>query len=371
MYLLFFCLKPKYPYIKPNYELLRMRTIPCLIFFLCSITTLAQTSFRVMSYNVENLFDTYDNPDKEDNEFLPSGSRHWTPGRYYHKLQQIAKVITAAGGWGTPALVGLCEVENDSVLHHLTRLTPLRNQDYRFIITKSPDPRGINVALLYQRDRFGYIGHEAIPVRFSGTRHKQTRDILHVWGKIITGDTLDIYVCHFPSRYGGEKESERDRFDAARTLRTHSDSIGRARHRPLQIIMGDFNDTPHDRSIREVLSAQVLEKDSPSTDEDPLTLYNLFSTPAALSLPGSHKYQGEWSQLDQIIINSILTQTTSPIHLLPESPRIFAPSFLRIKDKTWRGVRPFRTYYGYKYEGGYSDHLPLIVDFEMIIPPSK
>ncbi len=106
-----------------------------------------------------------------------------------------------------------------------TRRTPLRWQDYRYIITQSPDPRGINVALLYQRDQFFYLRHESIPIRFSGNKHKLTRDILHVYGKIITGDTLDVFVCHFPSRYGGEKESEKDRFDAPALLRGSSDSL--------------------------------------------------------------------------------------------------------------------------------------------------
>lgn len=336
--------------------------------FLLSFTfplSFAQSTFRVMSYNVENLFDIRDNPTKDDNEFLPSGNRHWTRGRYYHKLQQIAKVITAAGEWNTPALIGLCEVENDSVLYHLTHRTPLRQQDYRYIITQSPDPRGINVALLYQRDQFGYIRHESIPIRFSGNKHKLTRDILHVCGKIITGDTLDIFVCHFPSRYGGEKESEKDRFDAARSLRKSCDSLCQTRETPQILIMGDFNDTPQDRSISEIFAAQAFQRDMPVPDSPPYTYYNLFANPHITQFPGSHKYQGEWSQLDQIIVNRNLITQESSMHIIPESIRIFAPDFLLTKDKTWRGVRPFRTYYGFKYEGGFSDHLPLVVDFRM------
>ena len=178
-----------------------------------------------MSYNVENLFDTNDNPDKNDNDFLPTGNRHWTRGRYYHKLQQIAKVISAAGEWSTPALVGLCEVENDSVLIHLLNRTPLKMQHYHYCMTHGSDTRGINTALLYQRDKFGYIGHQEHPVIFTRKQHKHTRNILHVWGKVLTLDTLDIFVCHLPSRYGGEKESEADRFDAARTLRNLCDSL--------------------------------------------------------------------------------------------------------------------------------------------------
>ena len=184
----------------------RILTMTFFILTLFSLPSQGQTDFRVMSYNVENLFDTKDDPFTADNDFLPSGNRHWTPGRFYHKLQQLAKVITAAGEWSTPALVGLCEVENDSVLVRLLNYTPLRRQHYRYCMTHGQDTRGINVALLYQRDKFRYRGHTEHPVRFTRKQHKHTRNILHVWGDVITGDRIDVFVCHFPSRYGGEKE---------------------------------------------------------------------------------------------------------------------------------------------------------------------
>ena len=323
----------------------------------------AQQVFRVMSYNVENLFDTEKAPDKNDVDFLPSGNRHWTPGRYYHKLRQIAKVISAAGEWDTPALIGLCEVENDSVIYHLLHRTPLKQQQYRYCMTHGEDTRGINVALLYQRDKFAYAGHSEYPICFSRKQHKHTRNILHVWGKVITGNILDIFVCHFPSRYGGEKESETDRSDAACTLRSLCDSLQQTRPYPQIIIMGDFNDTPEDKSMTEILTQtsgqQLPVGGSPSL----LQLHNLFANQKQLHHPGSHKYQGEWSQLDQILISDNLADTTASMHLKPESQRIFNPDFLLTQDKTWRGKRPFRTFYGYKYEGGYSDHLPIIADF--------
>ena len=210
----------------------------------------------------------------------------------------------------------------------------------------------------------GYSGEKSVHmIRFSGNKHKLTRDILHVYGKIITGDTLDVFVCHFPSRYGGEKESEKDRFDAARTLRGSSDSLLLIREKPQILIMGDFNDTPQDRSISEIFAAQAFPENTQITDSTSCTYYNLFASPHITQFPGSHKYQGEWSQLDQIIVNRDLITQESSMHIIPESIHIFAPDFLLTKDKTWRGVRPFRTYYGFKYEGGFSDHLPLTVDF--------
>lgn len=332
-------------------------------------TSSSTISFRVMSYNVENFFDTSPDPICDDREFLPEGNRHWTSKRYYHKLQQIAKVITAAGEWDTPALIGLCEIENDSVLTHLLHRTPLRLQDYRFCAGQTSDRRGIRVALLYQRDKFGYLSHRSIPIRFSGKHHKNTRDLLHVWGRLITGDTLDVCVCHFPSRYGGEKESERDRMDAARTLRSVCDSLIQIRRSPYLILMGDFNDTPENRSITEGLAALPYNAERLPTEitihgKSPI-LYNLFSRPLPNAPRGSHKYQGMWTQLDQMFINASFLDTSSPIHLQPKSIRLFAPPFLLTKDKTWYGLRPFRTYYGFKYEGGFSDHLPILADFEV------
>lgn len=330
--------------------------------------------FRVMSYNVENFFDTTPHPVLDDKEFLPDGNRHWTPKRYHHKLQQIAKVITAAGEWDTPALVGLCEIENDSVLTHLLRRTPLQQQNYRFCIARSADRRGIRVALLYQRDKFACLGHQSVPIRFSGTHHKQTRDILHVWGKVATGDTLDVCVCHFPSRYGGEKESERDRFDAARTLRGICDSLAGIRQRPYLLLMGDFNDTPENRSMTDELRAQpysLHDTLTPLPEDSPHALFNLFADRSAHTPKGTHKYQGEWNQLDQMIVNAPLLSPSSPVSLQPGSFRLFAPSFLFTKDKTWRGRRPFRTYYGFKYEGGFSDHLPIVADFTVAVSPTR
>lgn len=315
------------------------------------------SNFRVMWYNVENLFDTIDDPEKADEEFLPSGDLYWTPKRYHHKLRQIARVITAVGEWDTPALVGLCEVENDTVLTHLLTQTPLRSQQYRYCITKGSDLRGINVALLYQRDRFALIGEESIPVRFEQHKGKATRDILHVWGQVITGDTLDIFACHLPSRSGGEKETDDYRKSACRLLRTFCDSIAVIRHLPNILLMGDFNDMPEDINIREVLGADPV-----LSAEGEASLVNLFGDPKRLAFPGSHKYQGEWHQLDQIIVSRNLLNPSNSIRVLPESASLFTPSFLLAKDKTWRGKRPKRTYYGFRYEAGYSDHLPLVVN---------
>jgi endonuclease/exonuclease/phosphatase family metal-dependent hydrolase len=318
------------------------------LFVILPVFAAGQVPFRVMSYNVENFFDVYDDAQTEDDEFLPWGNRRWTPSRYNRKLKRIAQVISAAGEWDTPALIGLCEVENDTVLTHLVTRTQLRRQQYRYIVAKSSDRRGINVALLYQRDKFRYIGHNSIRVRFRSAAERPTRDILHVWGEVNSGDTLDVAVCHLPSKYGGEKESESNRLDVARILAALSDSLSRVRLNPLQIIMGDFNEEPHGACMN-LISGKVA--------------FNLFASGKRASELGSQKYQGEWSLLDQILIHRHMKSAGASMRFVPDSARIFSPSFLLIDDNTWRGKRPMRTYHGFRYEGGYSDHLPVIADF--------
>ncbi|MCC8154267.1 MAG: endonuclease [Tannerellaceae bacterium] len=324
-----------------------------LVFFVCCYSPVyPQQSFRVMWYNVENLFDTYNNPDTDDDEFTPTGARAWTPRKYNHKLQQIAKVISAAGEWDTPALVGFCEVENDSVLVHLLKRTPLRLQQYRCCIANTSDNRGIRTALLYQRDKFRLINSESISV--NPIPGRKTRDILHVWGETVTGDTLDVFVAHFPSRYGGELESEKRRIAAASLLRKKCDSLFTCRQSPYLLIMGDFNDTPINKSLVKVLDAHLLTHTQEPDIKDPTRLYNLLPTCKNKEVRGTHKYQGEWSQLDHILINGLLLNPSSTIQLLRNSVQTFAPSFLFTQDKTWLGIRPERTYHGFKYEAGYS-----------------
>ena len=322
----------------------------CVLFLPVVCAQVSVYEFRVMFYNVENLFDTEDNPDKDDDEFLPRGARRWTPRRYNAHLQQTAKVINAVGEWDTPALVGLCEVENDSVMTHLLFRTPLRMQNYRYCMTQGSDVRGINVALLYQRDKFRYLGHQSNRIHFT-TTNRPSRDILHVWGEILSGDTLDVFVCHFPSRSGGEKETEPARLEAAKYLRQLCDSLYDIRANPCLLVMGDFNDEPADKSIQFILNSSDSKRE----------LLNLFADKKTLNFEGTYKYQGQWSLIDHMMVSESLAT-----YLKKGSPRIFDASFLFTNDRTWRGKRPLRVYYGFRYEGGYSDHLPIVADFTIM-----
>jgi predicted extracellular nuclease len=328
-----------------------------ILFFFC-LSAYGQGNFRVLFYNVENLFDTVDNPHKNDNEFLPDAHRHWTQKRYYTKINNIAKVISSAGEWGLPAIVGMCEVENEKVIEDLIRYSPLKKTDYRFVVTNSPDRRGINVALLYQRDMFKYIEHHAYTIRFPYNKHKATRDILHVTGQVISRDTVDVFVCHFPSRRGGEKESEPDRTYTAFILKSKIDSLMHIRRTAHIIVMGDFNDEPSDQSIVRTLSALPV-----SQKPEAKKLYNLFQPFEKKS--GSYKYRGQWNMLDQMIVSGNLITGKGSFKALPYTATIFSRNFMLTEDKTYGGKRPKKTFNGMTYESGYSDHLPIFVDFKV------
>jgi endonuclease/exonuclease/phosphatase family metal-dependent hydrolase len=312
-----------------------------------------------MFYNVENLFDTEDDKHKNDNEFLPDGKRNWTLGRYQNKLNNIARVISAAGeNFDAPAIVGVCEVENDKVLTDLTKYSLLKKWKYRFVVTDSPDDRGIDVALLYQRDKFKYLAHDFLRLNFPYNPRKKTRDILHVSGITASRDTLDIFVCHFPSRRGGEDKSEPDRIYAASVVKNAADSIFRVRTNANIIIMGDFNDEPSNRSIRETLDAAPAVSNA-----KPQRLYNLFAHFEKERNKGSYKYGRAWNMLDQMIVSGNLLNSKQTFRVLPHTAAIFSRDYMLTEDKNRGGKRPKKTFNGNTHEGGYSDHLPIIADF--------
>ena len=311
-----------------------------------------QTRFRVMSWNVENLFDTRHDTLKNDQEFLPDALRHWNYSRYKKKLADIANVITAVGEWSPPVLVGLCEVENDSVLRDLTLHSPLKELDYRYVMTHSPDLRGIDVGLLYQRDQFKLLSCRSISIPpLKGFR--PTRDILHVSGLILTGDTLDVFICHLPSRSGGAKVSEPYRLHAAKIIYSEADSILDTRFHPQIIIMGDFNDYPTDKSIRKVLESNKF--------------YHLLARKAQSHNFGSYKYHGEWGLLDHLIVSKELLNKSGNFFTSEDKANVAHLPFLLIDDEKYGDDEPFRTYKGMKYQGGISDHLPVYTDFELIV----
>lgn len=335
------------------------------ILVLCAGKAFAQQSDvveteRIMFYNVENVFWPEDDPLREDEEFTPEGSRYWSFNRLRAKLNHLTRVILAAGGGRVPMVVGLAEVEGDSVMHYWTHRTTLRRTGYQYVVTDGPDVRGIQMALLYHPASFKLLHHDAHTIALPEDE-RPTRQLLHAAGRLVTGDTLDIIVAHLPSRSGGVAQTQQKR-DIAHTALLHlADSISAARQHPCVVMMGDMNEAPQ-RHV-ETSSATLL-----TTSQAPVAFTNLMyplykemvNTPGAF---GTHKYHGEWDLIDHFIVHPTLLDSTQSICL--KSPRIFHLPFMMTEDTSNQGVRPFRTYYGYHYEGGYSDHLPIVVDLKI------
>lgn len=319
----------------------------CTVFSVCLYS---QQSMTVMFCNAENLFDPQDDPLKDDDAYTPDGDYHWTSSRYWDKLDAISKVIVAADEDQAPALVGLSEVENQTVLNDLTSRSALKNAGYRFVMTDSPDRRGIDVALLYRKSYFRLISQESIGVDLKPYGGGATRDILHVTGLLENLDTLDVYVCHWPSRYGGVNESEKLRICAARTVRESVDSIFNVRRKPYVIIMGDLNDGPDDPAIRDGLKAHSFASGEKLKDRELVTLMDPLDD-------GSYKYEGVWDKYDQFIVSASLLNGLGCTGVT--GAEIMNYPFLVIDDDKYGGVKPFRTYNGRRYQGGYSDHLPV------------
>lgn len=313
-----------------------------LTFALC-----AQERIRCMSYNVENLFDCIDDTLTNDNAFLPEATRHWTPRRYWHKLQAVSRTIAAVGNDRAPDLVALCEIENDSVMHDLTSRALLRNTPYKYLITSSNDPRGIDVALMYKPSTFRPIAQRSLRLSQEQIpKGRHVRDVLLVSGELHRGDTLDLFVCHLPSRLNG-KQSAQLRRRVVMHMCQVIDSISRKRTLPHIIVMGDFNDTPHSKALRPLIEKAGL-------------------TCITENLKGSYRHKGKWEQIDHIYLSpNLLCHTEgniSTLHLAPQGAWNFAPDFLTEPDSYYGGRRPHRTYNGMRYEGGTSDHLPVCFD---------
>lgn len=330
-------------------------TLLILIFLLVLQPIYAQEPVgSVMFYNLENLFDYEEDSLKLDDEFLPDGDRHWTPGRFYTKLTRISKVITNTGYWEPPAVVGVCEAENRMVLERLTRHPPLRNWKYQIIHKDSPDERGIDVAVLYRPDLFSPVTYRYFPPVPVGEPLPATREILYVSGILADTDTIHLFFNHWPSRYGGLMETRPDRAKAALRLKYEVELLQQKYQNPEIIIMGDFNDQPSDASILIHLQA------GRSRTGNPEKLYNI-SYDWFSKGKGTLKYQSQWNLFDQVIVSEALLDTSAILYASPADSRILDASFLLEEDETYTGMKLNRTYNGFSYHGGYSDHLPVII----------
>ncbi len=301
----------------------------------------------ILFYNVENLFDTYNDSLKNDEEFLPHGSKYWNYNKYQGKIKNISRLIYESGNWNPPMLIGMCEIENDKVLNDLIYKTGLSNLKYDYIHYESPDKRGVDVALLYRKNIFTILESRPIPVKFN-SESRPTRDILYVFGLIEGKLPLHIFVTHFPSRYGGIMESNPKRIIASNTLCDTIIKIQQHDRKANILVMGDFNDTPQDSSM------QLISKKA--------KLVNLSPKPTSINGSlGTLKHHYEWNIFDQILVSESILDSINTVNS-DKYMKILDFDFLLEDDKNYTGKKPFRTYIGYRYNNGYSDHLPVWIN---------
>lgn len=335
-----------------------------IIFLLLSISLYAQKSdtIFVAFWNQENFFDAVDDPNKNDEEFLPTGDKEWTNERLDIKENRHARIIRSMNNNKGPDLLGVCEVEHETVLDSMISKY-LSDINYKVAYLESPDNRGIDNGLIYNADKFKVLSVKGDTVHLSDGY--PTRLILGVRLLTINNDTLIVYVNHWPSRRGGEEKSEPNRVSAAETLRKSVDKDFGNNPNAKIIIIGDFNDEPGNNSILKTLMAHPVYCDSISMGDeitDPSQLYNLSYKAYAEGL-GTYKYKDDWNLLDQIIVSADLL-TGDDISYECDSYQVYKPDTMITHSGKYEGA-PFPTYGGRRYLGGYSDHFPAIAKFIM------
>ncbi|MFT5763185.1 MAG: putative extracellular nuclease [Saprospiraceae bacterium] len=312
-------------------------------------------NYRIGFYNVENLFDTIDTPDKMDEDFTPTGKLSWNTERYNKKLSNLDKVIA---GMQYPTLLGVCEIENEAVLKDLASNTGMSKYNYGIVHYESPDKRGIDNALLYQKKYFKVESSDKIRIEFPANIAEDytSRDIIYAKGIFLGKYTLHVFVNHWPSRRGGEKESQPKRVLVAQHLREAVDKIFAKDPNANIVIIGDMNDEPDNDSILKTLRAGEIVDQTQA-----LTLYNCMAKLKQQN-KGTYNYRGNWNMLDNIICSSNLLNPASKIYI--QNPTIFQEEWMMF-DHPKNGKTPNRTYGGPNYYGGTSDHLPVYVDLKV------
>jgi predicted extracellular nuclease len=306
---------------------------------------------RIMFYNVENFFDTSDDSLKDDNEFLPDGVRRWNSKRYYKKLSSLYKTIIAAGDWAPPAIIAFCEIENRNVLKDLLNNTYLNKFGYDIVHEDSPDRRGIDVCLVFRTQEVSLVYYKYLIPKTANSDFT-SRSVLYA--KFLIGnDSIHMFVNHWPSRRGGVLSGEENRKDISNMIRSRIDSLIDDNPKSKILVMGDFNCTPEDEIIQDFIK---------SSD----TLKSLNNLAESLSTRGSgtYRYAGSWEMIDQVMVTKSFLDCKDGLFTSQARMRIFKPDFLLQNDSKYPGVSPFPTYRGYKYVGGFSDHLPVLLDLE-------
>lgn len=289
------------------------------------MSSLVLILFTLMSYNVENFFHPEHDSLKNDYEFTADGSRHWSYTRYNNKAEAIARVIVNAGETNNPPMiVGLYEIENEACCKKLTYI--LRNCHYDYVHYESPDDRGIDVAMLYRKEQFEVLSSRSVTIFLDSLT--RTRDVLYIKG-VTEQDTIHFMFCHLPSQRGGTQASEWKRIAAKKVIQSLTDSIYREDIHAKIVVMGDFNGEPKDdiKGLRNAMMGTKMK---------------------------TYKYKGLWFCLDQFYLSPAIDSTATV--------RVFDAEWLQEEDTKYLGLKPKRTWVGYKYQkGGFSDHLPILL----------
>lgn len=319
--------------------------------------------FTVVFYNVENLFDTIHQEGKVDEEFMPDSKKKWNTEKYYHKLQQLALVIDSIGGQSLPDIIGLEEVENTAVLQDLVKQESIKDADYQIIHYESPDFRGIDNAMLYNAKTFTVISQEAIAVNIPDSISDldvTTRDILYVKGLVHGRDTLHVFVNHWTSMYYGKEETVPHRKFCATVLKEQIAFIRSVQPHANILIGGDLNEDVFGPAVMGVMNPDTLY-DQPKTDR----LYNLSHYLFTVKGQGTYNYRGVWGTLDHMMVSGTLLKKTNDIYTTKDDAHVFNSLLVmnEYNNKNGKGIRPNRSYGGNNYYGGFSDHLPVYLQF--------
>ena len=307
-------------------------------------------------YNVENLFDTIDDQYTIDEQFLPNSEKKWNTEKYTEKLENLSKVIYAIDT-NLPMFLGLAEIENKLVLQDLISQERLQKGNYGIVHHESPDRRGIDVGLIYQKDYMKVISSKNLEVTLDSDPDFATRDILYVQGELNSEDELHIFLNHWSSRRGGEKETEHKRVRAASVLRKEIDKIQAKNPMAKIVIMGDFNDHPTNKSVYVTLNAKGIP------DFQNGQLFNM-AYKLEKEEKGTYNYRGDWGMLDQMIVSEGLYKPTSGVQVAYDKCLVLQEEWMMYTDKKYGDKKPSRSYGGPNYYGGYSDHLPIYSRFK-------
>ncbi|NWF88956.1 MAG: hypothetical protein HXY50_05775 [Ignavibacteriaceae bacterium] len=311
-------------------------------------------------WNIENLFDTIDDPNIEDEEFLPSGEKEWTEERLDKKMYNLARVFNSMNNGNAPDIIGISECENQNILEKFVK-KHFGKKNYKIAYAESPDTRGIDCGFIFSADKFKLVSVNAYEVK--KLSHSPTRLILHTKLKLKNNEEISFFVNHWPSRRDGAVESEYKRMETAKVLKRNIEDLFRVNKKAKIIIMGDFNDEPVDESIIRSLGAEPFKCDVSNKqllDTSPGELYNISYNLFEQGL-GTISFRNDWNLFDQIIISSSLVENKG-VSYVCDSFEIFNNDLVATRSGKYKGT-PFPTYGGKRYLGGYSDHFPVTAKF--------